>query len=221
VSNWQGGVRVNAVVGGGFLPASRRGGVETGLVAVEDWYATFCGLAGADPADARAAAAGLPPIDSLDVWPLLSGAASVSPREEVVLGAAYPWPGLDSGATVVQGLVRADGAKLLLGDMQMSVMTGPLYPNGSVWQNVPFKCGGFPAADPGSPGGPGCLFNVTADPGETTDLAPANPALAAAMRARIAELQQGVFSPGRGGVTDDSCRAARTTWRGFIGPFLG
>ena len=40
-SNYEGGVRVNALVSGGFVPPSRRGTVETGLVAVEDWFATF------------------------------------------------------------------------------------------------------------------------------------------------------------------------------------
>jgi arylsulfatase B len=115
VSNWEGGVRVNAFVSGGFVPEARRGTVEQGLTAIEDWcvsemachgtrrdfcrsvspahvfstlcrYATFCALAGVDPTDTRAAAAGLPPIDSLNLWPLLSGANPTSPRTEVILG---------------------------------------------------------------------------------------------------------------------------------------
>ena len=32
-----------------------------------DWYATYAGLAGVDPTDHRAEAAGLPPIDSHDL----------------------------------------------------------------------------------------------------------------------------------------------------------
>ena len=43
-------------------------------------YATFAGLAKVDPTDVVAAASGLPPIDSLDVWPLVSGATAISPR---------------------------------------------------------------------------------------------------------------------------------------------
>lgn len=50
-------------------------------------YATFSALAGVDPTDEKAAAAGLPPIDSLNLWPLISGANTTSPRTEVVLGA--------------------------------------------------------------------------------------------------------------------------------------
>lgn len=41
-----------------------------------DWYVTFAALAGATAptADARAEAKGLPPVDALDMWPMLSGA---------------------------------------------------------------------------------------------------------------------------------------------------
>lgn len=50
------------------------------------WYATFCGLAGLDPTDHRAAAAGdIPPIDGVDVWPLVSGKTKLSPRAAVPL----------------------------------------------------------------------------------------------------------------------------------------
>ena len=85
-SNWQGGARANSFVSGGLIPAARRGAVEQGFVGVEDWYATFCALAGVDKTDTRAAAAGLPPVDSVDLWPMLSGANTTSPHAEIVLG---------------------------------------------------------------------------------------------------------------------------------------
>ena len=50
-----------------------------------DWYSTFCGLAGVDPTDTVAAKHGLPPIDSTDMWPYLSGAVAASPRTEIAL----------------------------------------------------------------------------------------------------------------------------------------
>lgn len=67
-------------------------------------YATFAGLAGGklccahsgafrlldfavDPTDHKAAAWGLPPIDSLDMWPLLSGQTTTSPRQELLINA--------------------------------------------------------------------------------------------------------------------------------------
>lgn len=49
-------------------------------------YATFCHLSNLDPTDRRAAAAGdVPPIDSLNVWPLISGANKTSPRATMPL----------------------------------------------------------------------------------------------------------------------------------------
>ena len=52
-------------------------------------YATFAALAGVDNAsDTRAVALGLPDIDSYNVWPLISGEQSTSPRQELVIGDA-------------------------------------------------------------------------------------------------------------------------------------
>lgn len=42
VSNWEGGVRVNAFASGGFIPAQRRGTVEPGFAAIEDWCVRQC-----------------------------------------------------------------------------------------------------------------------------------------------------------------------------------
>jgi len=122
--SWEGGVRVNAFISGGFVTPAVRGTVAEGLVAVEDWLATFCALAGVDPTDKRAAAAGLPPIDSLDQWPYLSGSNKTSPRTEVWLGADSPVGG-EQDAAFVQGLITSDGGwKLLIDLVYMDVYSG-------------------------------------------------------------------------------------------------
>ena len=41
-SDWQGGVRVNAFVSGGYLPEQMRGKKTEGYIHIADWYATFC-----------------------------------------------------------------------------------------------------------------------------------------------------------------------------------
>ena len=79
----EGGLRVNAFVTGGAIPEAKRGTVEKGFIANEDWYATFCAIAGCDPVDSRAAQYNLPAIDSINMYPLLMGETSVSPRKEV------------------------------------------------------------------------------------------------------------------------------------------
>ena len=89
-SNFDGGIRVNAFVTGGALPAPRRGVVDEQLATIWDFYATYAFLAGVDPTDHAAAAAGLPPHDSLNLWPWLSGENATSPRTEVVIGDTPP-----------------------------------------------------------------------------------------------------------------------------------
>ena len=88
MNNWEGGIRGNSFVSGGFLPPSVRGTKFEGLIALWDWYGTFASLAGVDPTDHRAALANLPPIDSYDLTPVLMGRAKgfMSPRRELVIG---------------------------------------------------------------------------------------------------------------------------------------
>lgn len=94
---FQGGIRVNAFVTGGLVPADKRGTKQDGLMAAWDWYSTYAHLAGVDPTDHKAAAAGLPPIDSYNLWPLLSGLSQVSPRTELPIGSEGQLGGLIRG----------------------------------------------------------------------------------------------------------------------------
>ena len=85
-SQFEGGIRTTAFVTGGFLPSAMRGtntssaqvfaqsywlsptdAVTAQVFAVCDWYATFLGLAGVDPRDDHD---GVPPVDSIDQWPV-------------------------------------------------------------------------------------------------------------------------------------------------------
>jgi len=207
-SNWEGGVRVNAFVSGGAVPPARRGTAEAGFMAIADIYPTLCALAGADPTDARAAAAGLPPVDGLNMWPLLSGATNVSPRTEVVLGDTDT--GGQNGNTVVQGYINASsGLKVLTGEVWWSFWPGPQSPvaNGPS-MNVSVDCK------------PACLFDVLADPSELKDLAQERPDVVAAMLQRTAELTRSAFNPDRGKRNVSLVCAAAARYGGFLGPFL-
>ena len=87
---------------------------EGSLSAVWDWYATYAHLAGVDPTDHAAAAVGLPPIDSVNLWPLLArgkadGAAA--PRDELPIGDTGALPNGD-GKALVGGLLWANGTRL-------------------------------------------------------------------------------------------------------------
>ena len=78
MSNWEGGIRTNAFVSGGFLPRKVRATKYSGLIAIWDWFSTLCAFAGVVATDARAAAAHLPPLDSLSMHEVLLGVRVIS-----------------------------------------------------------------------------------------------------------------------------------------------
>eukprot|EP00966_Prymnesium_polylepis_P221491 5123631-Prymnesium_polylepis.1 len=67
-----------------------RGTRLDGLIALWDWYRTLAeGVGGLNEiTDKRAAAARLPPLDSINVWPYLTGKQPLSPRRTLELGAS-------------------------------------------------------------------------------------------------------------------------------------
>ena len=113
-SDWQGGIRVNAFVSGGYLPEKMRGKKTDGYIHLTDWYATFCYLTGVDPTDEEAAKAKLPPMDSMNMWPLISGQNSTSPCTDIPA----------SNFTLISG-----DYKIITGNVSWSAWTGPHSPN--------------------------------------------------------------------------------------------
>ena len=65
----------------------------------------------------------------------------------------------------------------------------------------------------------GCLFNITADPEERTNLAAALPDAWAAMLKRVDAAQAEVYSPRRGKKDKRACEAATGRYGGWWGPF--
>jgi len=209
-SDWESGVRVAAFASGGFLPAAARGTTNNGMLHIADFYGTYCKLAGVDPTDSLAAAAGLPPVDSLDVWPLISGANLTSPRVELPV----------SPQTIIQG-----NWKLITEQQIEATWSGPNYPNSSSVNNP---------VDPGPkllcPDG--CLFDVVGDMTEHVDVAAQHPDVVASMTARLKELSQSFFDNSDDftatsvcppGVVNASspcaCWAALNVWGGYFGPW--
>jgi arylsulfatase A-like enzyme len=84
-SMYEGGVRVAAFLAGGAVPVTAPRTYD-GMVHVGDWFATLAALAGvSDSSDHSAVGHGLPDIDSINLWPQLTGAASGG-RDEILLG---------------------------------------------------------------------------------------------------------------------------------------
>ena len=196
-SDWQGGVRVNAFVSGGYLPEKMRRQKTDGYIHIADWYSTFCAMAGVDPTDEKAARAKLPPIDSLNMWPLISGQNSTSPRTDIPI----------SNATLISG-----DYKILTGDVNMDGWTGPVFPNNSNPESGvrgTAKCGNS-----------GCLYDIRKDPYEHDNLAEKMPDVLKTMKKKLKDYQASIFEPDRGNKWPGACDAALSKYGGFWGPFV-
>ena len=195
-SDWQGGVRVNAFVNGGYLPDKVRGQKTEGYIHMADWYTTFCALAGVDPIDKKAAKAKLPPIDSLNMWPLITGENSTSPRVDIPI----------SFFTLISG-----DYKILQGGIEQAGWTGPQYPNTTTKA-------GLKAVE--HCGKTGCLYNIKNDPEEHLNLAKKLPDILKDMQRKLASYQATYFNPIRGKFWPACCTDALEKYNGFLGPFV-
>jgi hypothetical protein len=211
-SDFEGGVRAIAFVAGGILPDAVRGRSIPAQMHICDWYATFAALSGAtDVTDHTAASLGLPPVDSINMWPVLSGNSTLSPRVEVPLSGGA---NLTGSALIVQCPSKdCPGSKgrfkLVRGTMSSGFFPGPTTPNGTA------HGGKVSCATHGA-----CLFDLSTDPTEHVDLAPHKPELLGKLRRRAAELDATVYqSPGDHKADPLAKAAAREQYGGFWGPW--
>ena len=197
MANWEGGVRVNAFVSGGLIAAkypNMVGKKLEGYVSIADYYATCAGIAGVDPTDKKAAAAGLPPIDSLNMWPYFTGQTDKSPRTEI----------FNDVSTAIVG-----DFKIMTGSQANACWAGPQYPNSSdPTCRTTINCGD------------GCLFNIKEDPTEHNNIAAQNPEKLKELQQRLAEMNNGFFDPDRQGGDTNVAKDAAEKYGGFWGPFL-
>jgi len=112
LTDFEGGIRVNAFVSGGFIPQEARGTKVEELGFVSDWYTTLSKLAGVDPEDELAAEYDLPPVDGKDLWPMITGKGPG--RSEIY---------------VSENAIIVGQYKLLTGVLGYNVRTGSHYPN--------------------------------------------------------------------------------------------
>jgi len=212
LSDFEGGVRVNAFVTGGAVPLEKRGTIMTDYIHLCDWYATFSAIAGVDATDQKAADAELPPVDGVDQSNLLlrDAASGSGNRTEIHHS--------------VRALTRGKW-KLITGGLMDCLFASewhPCHPNGtrfvpfSAWLNgygAEAIANDFALKDCGV----GCLFDIRGDPNEHRDVAKEFPAVVRDMKERLAELNKGVFLPDRGSHDERACHR----WDGFYGPFVG
>ena len=164
-SVFEGGTRVPAFV---HAPGRLPAGVRRrGLVHVTDWTPTLLALLGAAPPTDL-------DLDGLDVWPTLLSGANV--RGELVININ----------PIAGGQFSFPKAALVVGDMKVIC-----------WAYTVVGIGGANATSCRSVDRPGypALFNVSADPLESNNLAAAQPDVLARLEARLAELAAASVEP--------------------------
>jgi hypothetical protein len=108
--------------------------------------------------------------------------------------------------------------KLMLGTFHFAAWTGPEWPNSSSTSFAANNSHWDVTADCRA----GCLYDLRADPNEHTNLASAEPALVAHLRARLEAINRTAFSPDRGSNGHQlGCKVGVEAYGGFWGPFLG
>ena len=200
----------------------------SGYIHICDWLATFCELAGCNKEDAKADAANIeggvdaalgnggliPPVDSLSMWPMISGANGTSPRTEIALS-YITGPSVD--APLQDGAFISGQYKLIVGKQSgVGFWWGPDYPNSSVKLNA--TAPGCPDASSGS----GCLYQIIDDPSEHHDLSKQMPEKLQELLARFKEIGRSAFQSDALGSLDTAGMeaAVKGEYHGFVGPWL-
>ena len=149
---FEGGVRALAFASGGLIPENMRGKSTDGFIHISDWYATFCKLAGVDPSDSGE---GKFPVDSLDIWPIITGSTTKSPHDSIILGYDY-----DNTGAIISG-----DYKLIVGPQGKSC-------DNLMWSPLDYPCHDGPKGDNCNPN---CLYDIINDPTEKNNLAESKP----------------------------------------------
>lgn len=232
-ADFEGGVRVNAFVAGGFVPSEKQGSSFEGVVSIADWYGTFCELAGADAVDYKARQANewlrgqnlplLPEVDSIAQWDFIVSGKNGRPDPLQLSSQAVLWFPF----------------KLVTGKQPYGTWQGAVYPNCStleqeaqgpyyadlkiydhkisVGKTVEEEDRLTWTADCQE----GCLFNIEDDPTEHHNLAndPKHAAILAKLHGELQKMNKTHFNPYRG-VTQLAACDQFVDNGGFYGPFV-
>lgn len=204
-TNLEGGVRTVAAMGGGWLPLVMRGKASDTFMHESDWYATLAHVAGASAVDEDAARLGLPPVDSMNLWPswnaLLVGddggganarrldgqRKQLGMPRTLVLATRFSLPGTPFGGTSALIDVRSERQA---DDESGADLSGRRVVATSAYKLIRGVVCECPECRPclhcnASDGKGGCVFDVINDPQERTDLASERPELLASLSAKL------------------------------------
>lgn len=144
---------------------------------VADWYSTFCAMAGVDPTDLMPQQNGfsLPEVDSLNMWPLLSGEVTDSPRTQMMI----------SENTFISG-----NYKLMTGYYKYAVHQAAVWPDSSTPTDDELADEQLDCVTNGP-----CLFNIFKDEGEREDIAASYPTVVSDLYGNKKKEMQNIYQP--------------------------
>ena len=122
-NDWEGGVRTNAFISGGFVPDENRGSSFNGVIHISDWYATLSDLAGISFVDEAAREANKKL--SADGLPLLAEVDGRLQMQHILSGTN----GRPDSLPLTKTLLLKWPYKLVVGLQEYSFWPGPVFPN--------------------------------------------------------------------------------------------
>jgi len=226
-SEWEGGVRTNAFISGGFIPERHRGSSFHGVIHIADWYATLCSLSGVSHVDDVSAQAN--ELLRLQGKPLLGEVEGRPQLQNIFSGINGRPDALHLSPTTVLKWPY----KLVTGQQKYSFWPGPVFPNCSsdgpddapldvythffsslndstrLEKDMVEECGN------------GCLFNVEVDPRERWDLS-AHEDHASVLSSLQEELKLMNSKAFRADIGHSQVQACLQSFQlgGFLGPFV-
>eukprot|EP01084_Bolivina_argentea_P210280 357976_1 len=204
-NNFEGGVHVPGLISGGVLPSNMIGKQLNGMMHITDFYATFCYLAGdIDPNDKNPDSPS--PIDSINMWPYISGNVKESPRSIIVHDHLMY-------TNITQGAIRNEQYKLVIMNESTSSWYGQFSPNNS-W-NPDMR--DIYACSVNTP----CLFDVVNDPTEHIDLSEQLPNVTKSLTELFYSFNKEYHPPKREppNDVDNYCNAVEAN-KGFVVPWI-
>jgi hypothetical protein len=140
---------------------------------------------------------------------LRAPAAMSTPPKPTITANHYRNPPSPTTATTIATRFSGTIWKIITGSEGSACYMGPQYPNASDPScNKVLECGD------------GCLFNLSEDPGEFTNLNGTETATLQVMQDLLAKMNEGFFDPTRGGGDESVPNHAAVSYGGFWGPFL-
>eukprot|EP00039_Didymoeca_costata_P013891 m.217870 g.217870 ORF g.217870 m.217870 type:complete len:625 (-) comp15892_c1_seq26:1294-3168(-) len=218
---WEGGIRATAFMAGGFLPSHMQGVVSGDkLVHISDWYATFCTLAGIDYHDYAYMNGSIHDVDSVDVWPMLSGANNTQPRPITAV----------TEASIIYTMSSTSWMKLvtLAGQSNYYSTNATQIPGNDTCLEArqpdppqpgrtdPIVNGKCPVCNSTNP----CLYDILADPSETKNIAGDHPDIISMLAPILAESLKAYVSGHLSAYDLQNYTQINTkeAWGGYTGP---